>query len=96
MALFNKSDLYYSDYRWTAHPGDDPHVTGEPDSTLFNKHEGYELLYLINKMAEKHGFMQKESGEKIEKMIHDHLPSNIRSQQDVQKWIEDNWKKFDL
>ena len=54
MALMTKSDLEYDDYSWTAYGDDDPEVTGEPDSTLFNRNEGYEVLYLINKMAEIH------------------------------------------
>jgi hypothetical protein len=48
MALFNISDIQYNDYQWTAYPNDNPKVTGKPDSTKFNRHEGYEVLYLIN------------------------------------------------
>lgn len=92
MALISSSDLYYKDYKWTAHPGDDPRITGKPDSTLFNRHEGYEVLFLINKFAEKHNFKQKASGTKTEKMIRNELPSTTRSQEHVVKWLEDNWK----
>ncbi|MDQ1299065.1 MAG: hypothetical protein QG558_1604 [Campylobacterota bacterium] len=44
MGLITKNDLIYKDYSWTAISGDNPKVTGEPDSTLFNRHEGYEVL----------------------------------------------------
>jgi hypothetical protein len=95
MKLMKRSDLIYSDeYSWTVIDNDNPKVTGDPDKTLFNRNEGYEVLYLINKIAEINGLKQISSGQKIEKMIHDHLPSNIRSQKNVTDWIEKNWKNY--
>jgi hypothetical protein len=32
--------------------GDNPKISGVPDSTLFNRNEGYEVLYLINRMTQ--------------------------------------------
>lgn len=91
MALFNKSDMQFADYKWTAYPNDDPKVIGPPDSTLFNRHEGYEVLYLINKLAEIWDFKRKSSGEKMERMIRSSLPSEMVNQDQVRKWIHDNW-----
>ena len=68
MNLLVKSDLEYT-YSWTAIDGDDPKISGIPDNTLFNRNEGYEDLYLINKFANIHSLNQKKSGKKIEKMI---------------------------
>ncbi|MFO7982364.1 MAG: hypothetical protein R6V08_02840 [Desulfuromonadales bacterium] len=93
MALFSKSDLAY-DYSWTAIDEDDPKVSGEPDSTQFNRKEGYEVLYLINRLAEGWGFNRKESGRELEKMINLSLPEDVRSQEDVKQWIRDNWRKY--
>ena len=90
MALITKDDLRF-EYRWTAVPGDDPTVSGPPDSTLFNRHEGYEVLYLINKIAEIGDLKQKESGLKIERMLKVKLPSDIVEQENVRRWIYDNW-----
>lgn len=91
MALMNKSDLEYDDYSWTAYGNDNPKISGKPDSTLFNRKEGYEVLYLINKFAEKHNLKQISSGKKTERMIHDQLPGNIRSQENVVSWLVENW-----
>ena len=44
-----RSELMYNDYTWTHTPGDDPRVSGEPDNTMLNRKEGYEMLYFINK-----------------------------------------------
>ena len=91
MALIEKADLYYEDYSWTAYRNDDPKVTGNPDSTLLNRKEGYEILYFINKLAEIHGLNQKSSAEKIEKMIREKVPTNLRSKENIKAWIEKHW-----
>lgn len=89
-----KKDLQY-DYSWTAYGSDDPKVSGEPDSTLFNRQEGYEVLYLINKMAEIHDLKSIASGQKMERMIKDKLPGSIRGQEKVKKWIANNCENYD-
>lgn len=90
--LFTKSDLKYQ-YSWIAISSDNPKISGEPDSTLFNRNEGYEVLYLINKLAEIWEWKKKASCIKLEKMIKEYLPSDVRSQHNVRVWIHDNWKK---
>lgn len=95
MGLLQKSDLLFkNEYSWNALIGDDPRITGEPDSTLFNRNEGYEVLYLINKLAEKWGLSSKFDRLKIERMIKNNLPSDIRSQENVKEWIFNNWERY--
>lgn len=91
MALITKSDLYFTDYSWTAIAPDNPKVTGEPDSTLLNRKEGYEIIYFINKICSIKNFTQKTLATKIEKMIRNEVPSNIHSQLNIKNWINDNW-----
>lgn len=93
MIKINKEDLKYK-YSWTTIGNDDPRIKGVPDSTMFNRHEGFEVIYLINKLAEIWKFEKKASCFKIEKMINDNLPSNVRSQKNVKQWIADNWEKY--
>lgn len=93
MALISKSDLQYK-YSWTAIDGDNPKVTGKPDSTMFNRNEGYEVLYLINKLAEIWNWKKKASCLKLETLIKEYLPSNVRSQENVENWIIENWENF--
>ena len=93
MSLLTKNDLEYT-YSWSVISGDDPKISGAPDNTLFNRHEGYEVLYLINKFAQIHNLTKELSGLKLEKMIKNHLPSNIRSQINVKKWLEENWNNY--
>lgn len=91
MELFSKSDMQYKDYQWTAYPNDNPRVAGKPDSTRFNRHEGYEVLYLINALADEWNFKNVADCLKIEKMIRRKLPSNTIMQVDVKEWIRQNW-----
>ncbi|MFD0998186.1 hypothetical protein ACFQ21_02670 [Ohtaekwangia kribbensis] len=101
MYTFNKSDLYYSDYAWRTTEGDSAKVTGFPDSVLLNRHEGYEVVYFINRFVngqaswkDESNQRKKELGSKIEKMIHDYLPGDIRSHQKVHEWVVENWTKY--
>lgn len=91
MALFNKNDMQFKNYQWTAYPNDNPRITGKPDSTRFNRHEGYEVLYLINALAESWELKQFNSCLKIEKMIREKLPSTTITQINVKEWIRINW-----
>jgi hypothetical protein len=40
MTLFSRRNLFYSDYKWSHYPQNDPHVNGKPDETIFNRAEG--------------------------------------------------------
>ncbi|MBP1680051.1 MAG: hypothetical protein H6Q35_390 [Proteobacteria bacterium] len=89
----SKSDLKYT-YSWSAVSGDDPKVSGEPDSTLFSRNEGYEVLYLINKFSTICDFQREESCLKAERLIKEFLPSDIRSQENVKSWLLNNWANY--
>ena len=90
--FYHKSDLIYS-YQWETYD-DDPKLRGEPDHSLFNRHQGWEVLYLINKLGEAYHIELKSAGNKMERMIREHLPSNIRSQVNVKQWIRDHWNQY--
>ncbi|QKS94891.1 hypothetical protein HUO05_06510 [Vibrio alginolyticus] len=91
MSKFKKSDMKYNHYSWTVISGDDPKITGKPDSTLFSRKEGYEVLYMINKVLEHRGLSSVTSGQKAETLIKDSLPSTVRSQENVFNWLNNNW-----
>jgi hypothetical protein len=101
MKIFKRSDLVFKDYAWTTSEGDSAKVTGFPDGVLLNRREGYEVIYFINRFIDNQVSWkgQTESakvslGVKIEKMIHDFLPSNIRSHGNVYQWIVSNWNSY--
>jgi hypothetical protein len=51
MPLLQKSDLQF-EYSWKVISHDNPIITGNPDSTLLNRNEGYEVLAFINRIAD--------------------------------------------
>jgi len=92
MGTISKSELHYSDYSWNTIPGDNPKISGEPDNTLLNRKEGYEVIYFINKFCDIFNLKQKTSAIKIEKMIRNEVPSHLHSQNNIKDWIPKNWK----
>lgn len=78
-------------YSWTTTGSDDPKLKGEPDSSLFNRKEGYEVLYMINKFLDSKSLTSVASGEKAETLIHDKLPGRVFKQTELMQWLRDNW-----
>lgn len=91
---FSKSELYYKDYIWTTkYSNDDPRVTGQPDSTLLARTEGWEMLYFVNKLVEIWNWTASVSNcQKIERAIRERVPGDVRSQRNIRIWIEQNLK----
>ena len=88
--VFNKGDLLYTDYKWTAYPDDDPKVTGKPDSTLLNRGEGYEMVYFIDRYMHSKGWSFTSTGQKIEKYLKE-SKSGTQSHADWRKELDKNF-----
>jgi len=88
-----KSDLQY---RYPTGPteNDDPSKRGAPDSSLLNRHEWYEVLYFVNKFTNTRGNSLASEAKKAERLIHKHLPSNVRSHENVTTWLVNNWNTY--
>ncbi|WP_447747756.1 hypothetical protein [Pseudomonas nicosulfuronedens] len=94
MAKITQSDLKYSDYSWTAVPGDDPKKTKE-DADRFSRKEGYEVLSLLNSLKTKEGNeLSLHVLQVCEWMIHEHLPSNVQGRGKVTSWIGGNYPEL--
>lgn len=93
MSLLERSDLKFK-YSWTTIHGDNPKITGIPDSTLLNRGEGYEVLAFINRFSVTNKFQHKKSGLKVERLIKENLPSNMRSHAHVRQWLVANWESY--
>ena len=78
MPLLTKTDLQFT-YSWAAVSSDAPRHTAKQDGTGLNPGDGHEVLAFINALAEENGWKQKASGLKLERLIHLHLPFNVRS-----------------
>jgi hypothetical protein len=89
MVQINRDNLKYS-YNWRPIPEDDPRISGEPDTTLFNKNEGLEILYILNKYRDKYGLADLPQFQNLERIIKEVVPGNCRSQIHVFEWLEQN------
>lgn len=91
MPKLTKADLYYTDYSWTAVPGDDPRKTKE-DSDRLSRREGYEVLDYLNSLTGDKGVdLSKETRLAVEWMLHEKLPSDIQGRSKVTKWVVENF-----
>ena len=87
MAITVTKTMLQYNYSWTATSGDDPKLRGEPDSNLFNRQEGYEVIYMLQKVANKKYLSKEAEVQRYETLIHDDLPSDVRSQLNVFNWL---------
>lgn len=92
METYLKSALRYS-YNWSGYEENDPRISGLPDATPFNRHEGEEVLYLIHCLTNHLAYGVENFGDKIERMIHQDLPETITSQAEAIHWIKANWRR---
>jgi hypothetical protein len=95
-----KSEMLYDDgkyYKWTAKADhDNPYYTKGVDHSELNRTEGYEVLYFINHIGKKcwENTPTVATYQKMEKMIKNSVPSNIRTHKKIEDWIISNWSKI--
>lgn len=95
---FKRSEMLYDNgtyYKWTASKDyDDPHYRGGIDHDELNRTEGYEVLYMINKVVKQRLplYDQNKAGyQKVEKLIRFDVPTFIKSHKGISDWIIQNW-----
>ena len=84
------SDLKY-EYSETATNCDSPKFTGKPDSLLFNREEEYEVIPMLENVMDELETKNQSDLHKLEDMIENDLPSNVRKRDDVFDWLVDNF-----
>lgn len=90
MALIDKGDLKH-DYSWpTEDPGDNPK---DPDSNLFDRENGKEVLNVINDYAERRDITDKQQALKIETELHQNLSKDVTTQRGVMDWLDSIFAK---
>ncbi len=95
--MFDKSNMVYSDYKWTARADhDNPKIVGGNEYSELNRTEGYEMLYYIRTLARTWGWKDDaiRACQKLEKTIRTKVPENIRTHSAIKFWIENNFKSF--
>lgn len=88
-----RHDLQYSYFPGAAY-GDDPSMRGEPDRSLLNRNQWYEVLYFVNKFANDHGNSDRNVAIKAERLIKTVLPGTLRSHDNVTAFLLQNWNRY--
>ncbi len=88
--------MVYSDYKWTAKADhDNPKFIGAQEAAMLNREEGYEMLYFINSLALTLKWNDSLlSRQKLEQIIREKVPSNIRTHGGIKIWIAENYKEI--
>jgi len=82
-----RKDMLNADvYSWHAAEPDDPHKIKQ-DAVMFNRKEGYEVIPMIQKVADALGFETVDDVKRIEAAIANELPGNVRSRENVYNWL---------
>lgn len=76
-------------YSWKATKGDDATLTRR-DSGLFSRREGYEVVPMIQSVADHFGYTKKQEINRIEDAIANELPGNLRGRKKVRAWLLDH------
>ncbi|MEP6847074.1 MAG: hypothetical protein ABI861_13770 [Panacibacter sp.] len=93
MEVYKRSDLLFDDYEWTE-PLTHVKLQGAPDRNLFMRYEGNEILYMINYACEAMNYTSRADAERIEALLHDKLPIDIRSQSSVFQWLRKEYDAY--
>lgn len=93
---YQKSQMVYSDYKWTAKADhENPKFIGAQEAAMLNRQEGYEMLYFINSLALTWNWPDNlVSRQKLERIIREKVPSNIRTHGAIRSWIEQNYSEI--
>ena len=83
-----KDMLNVDAYSWHAAEGDDPRKT-KADAVMFNRKEGYEVELMVQKICNRFGFETVDDVKRVEAVIANDLPGNVRSQKNVYAWLVD-------
>ncbi|MDR6739565.1 hypothetical protein J2X56_001579 [Herbaspirillum sp. 1173] len=65
---------------------DNLNLRGQPDPSLVNRHEKWEVDHFSNYMLIKHGY----DSAKVRRMLA-LAPGNLRSREHLEQWIITNW-----
>ena len=77
----------FNDYEWNE-SAEHVKLQGVPDRNLFMRHEGNEVLYMINYACKIMDCMSKTDAGRMERLLHEKLPLEVRSQNSVFTWLQ--------
>jgi len=83
---FTKDHLINKHYDWSIKPMHNA-ITDTPDRRLFDRQNGNQILYIINFFGHSVGNLTIDDGQKIEDLIMNQLPAELKSEIAVFNWL---------
>jgi hypothetical protein len=84
--IFLREHLHSTNYEWAtgfSHSRDN----SEPDRRLFDRFNGNQVLFLINYWGQSIGQFNISDGRRIEELISNQLPLEVKSEKSVFNWL---------
>lgn len=89
--LFVKEHLSAgNNYNWTSEFIFD----GTPSRRLFDRQNGNQLLFIINLYASQNDKFSEDQVQRIEEMLVNRLPDDVKSEISVLNWLKENGQMF--
>ncbi len=82
---FLREDLMYNHYKWNSGFG----FIGSPSRRLFDRSDGQQVLFIINFLGSLNGHTGLKEGRRLEELIRNKLPDDMRSEMSVFNWLRD-------
>ncbi|EIJ45930.1 hypothetical protein GWL_29580 [Herbaspirillum sp. GW103] len=74
---------------------DDLSKRGQPDRSLLNRHEKWEVDYFVKQFSQQYGTPPSQGVEdKARRLILSVLPSDVRQRDLVSQWLLNNWQRY--
>lgn len=83
---FSKQDLTGKKYAWVETSAG--MYTGDPSRRIFDKYNGFQVLFIINACSVYTENFSSGLGRMIEQKLHERLPEDIKSEIAVLNWIK--------
>lgn len=84
--IFLKEHLRNNNYKWEIGLNHSAQ-NNEPDRRIFNRFNGYQVLFIINYFGTSLGKMTFTDGLQIEELISSQLPNEAKSELSVFNWL---------
>ena len=79
-----------NNYNWT----DEFIFDGTPSRRLFDRQNGNQLLFIINLYASQNDKFSEDQVQRIEELLVNRLPEDIKSEISVLNWLKENGQMF--
>ncbi|HTD92863.1 MAG TPA: hypothetical protein VK644_03590 [Chitinophagaceae bacterium] len=86
--LFQKENMLGSHYAWTEQEA--AYLNGTPSRRLFDRFNGYQVLFIINYYASQERGFTVEVGQQIENKVLNELPMDAKSEKSVFQWLRES------